>query len=288
MKLRTIIGVGITLVLVSSAIYASYTSCSGFLSLKLNEQGDFLAGYIAPLALVWLVVGYLQQGEELEENTKALVSQKMEFEEQNKSIKKQLFENTFFNLLNLHDDITKSIKFEIQNEVLEGRQAIIRILLIFIVNLHKLENPYYRIDEEANMEEGYEKIEHPKDIYNFSNSSDSNLVAEQYLLFYEEFQSYIGHYFRNLYLILKYIDKSELKTQEDKKFYTNLLRAQLSSDELLFLFYNCMSKVGMKKLKPLVEKYEFLEHLPKYKCLSEVKNSFDIKAFGKSSKWKSD
>lgn len=32
---------------------------------ELNAQGDFFAGYFAPLAFLWLVLGYMQQGEEL-------------------------------------------------------------------------------------------------------------------------------------------------------------------------------------------------------------------------------
>jgi len=35
-----------------------------FLALKPNELGDFAAGYLAPLAFLWLVIGYFQQGEE--------------------------------------------------------------------------------------------------------------------------------------------------------------------------------------------------------------------------------
>jgi len=38
--------------------------CAG-LPKELNAQGDFFAGFFAPLAFLWLVLGYLQQGEEL-------------------------------------------------------------------------------------------------------------------------------------------------------------------------------------------------------------------------------
>lgn len=39
---------------------------------KLNEWGDFFAGFFAPLAFLWLVIGYLQQGEELRQSSEAL------------------------------------------------------------------------------------------------------------------------------------------------------------------------------------------------------------------------
>jgi hypothetical protein len=40
--------------------------------LKPNEWGDFFAGFFAPLAFLWLVLGYLQQGQELKLSTEAL------------------------------------------------------------------------------------------------------------------------------------------------------------------------------------------------------------------------
>ena len=47
--------------------------------LTLNEWGDLFSGFAAPLALVWLIIGYHQQGEELRLNTLALEAQREEF-----------------------------------------------------------------------------------------------------------------------------------------------------------------------------------------------------------------
>lgn len=49
-----------------------------FLNMPLNEKGDFFAGIFAPVAFLWLVIGYFQQGEELQLNTDALKSQQAE------------------------------------------------------------------------------------------------------------------------------------------------------------------------------------------------------------------
>ncbi|MDR2330320.1 MAG: hypothetical protein LBE58_12015 [Comamonas sp.] len=43
--------------------------------IRINELGDFLAGVFAPLAFLWLVIGYFQQGEELRLNTENLALQ---------------------------------------------------------------------------------------------------------------------------------------------------------------------------------------------------------------------
>ena len=80
-----------------------------------------------------------------------------------------------------------------------------------------------------------------------------------YLDFYHKHQSDVGHYFRSLYHIIKFIDLSDIK---DKHLYTDLVRAQLSSFELTLLFYNCISDLGREKFKPLVEKYALLKNMP--------------------------
>lgn len=46
--------------------------------LPLNELGDFLAGAFGPLAILWLVLGFFQQGIELRQNSEALLLQARE------------------------------------------------------------------------------------------------------------------------------------------------------------------------------------------------------------------
>ncbi len=46
-----------------------------------NELGDFLAGAFSPVAFFWLVLGYLQQQRELQQNTQALMLQAKELKE---------------------------------------------------------------------------------------------------------------------------------------------------------------------------------------------------------------
>ncbi|MNI04598.1 hypothetical protein D3C73_575240 [compost metagenome] len=55
-------------------------------NLPLNELGDFLAGVFGPLAVLWLVLGYYQQGKELKISSQALVAQ---CEELANSVKQQ-------------------------------------------------------------------------------------------------------------------------------------------------------------------------------------------------------
>ncbi len=82
MKTRTLIGTivsGLWTLLFVWLVYAKRTTLP---ALELNQWGDFFAGYAAPLALLWLVLGYLQQGDELEQNTQALLAQQKELKDQ--------------------------------------------------------------------------------------------------------------------------------------------------------------------------------------------------------------
>lgn len=72
----------------------------------------------------------------------------------------------------------------------------------------------------------------------------------------------LSAYFRTLYSIIKFVDNSQLPFI-DKKFYSNLVRAQLSNEELALLFYNCltMPQYEQSKFIPLIIRYDLLEYL---------------------------
>lgn len=69
--------------LVYGALLVSYIihNWSKLASLAPNELGDFTAGAFGPLAILWLVLGYFQQGDELKQNTDALVQQAAELQQ---------------------------------------------------------------------------------------------------------------------------------------------------------------------------------------------------------------
>jgi hypothetical protein len=86
-------GIGITVVwlavIVVFWIFGGLTSPS-----SLNELGDFLAGAFAPIAFLWLILGYIQQGKQLDQNTKALEQQEralqLQIEEMRESVYSKL------------------------------------------------------------------------------------------------------------------------------------------------------------------------------------------------------
>lgn len=72
-------------------------------------------------------------------------------------------------------------------------------------------------------------------------------------------QSDLGHYYRNLYHIIRYVERSSLGLNSQKQF-VKMLRAQLSNYEILLLAYNGMHFYG-EKFRPLIEKFELIKNL---------------------------
>lgn len=248
---------------------------------RFTNFSDFVGGLVGPIfALVGVILFYVALTEQrkdfdtnravLEAQTKALQQQILEFELQreelsetrkvfqlqNETFKKQQFESTFFNLLNLHHQIINSInltskmdkypgfeKYTLDLSDAEKKEKIIEITTgrdCFVLFGQGFKNTYKSF-----------KKDNPV-------MAEFDIVRNSYWKYFERHQSDLGHYFRNLYHIFKFIKNSE---EKEKGTYTSLVRAQLSNDELFMLFYNCVSDLGNEKFLPLVEEFHLLKNL---------------------------
>lgn len=190
---------------------------------------------------------------ELQQTRKELHGQKEQMEQQTATLRKQNAENTFFQLLELHNDITNDIDLVSKTRVITKGRDCFRVFYERFSTIWAADNDRHRGDNEGDR------------------------INLTYLTYFQRNQSEFGHYFRSLYNIVKFVDGCDL---QDKRLYTNLVRAQLSSNELLLLFYNCLSDVGRAKFKPLVEKYSLLKTLPSDKLLNiEHQNEYQKSAF---------
>lgn len=232
---------------------------SGWYLHNLDDRGSFgdmfgaVNALFSGLAFAGVILAILLQKEELSLQRKELEltrnelsGQKHEMELQNKTLLKQSFENTFFQLLNQHQTIINSIDVADMNNknIATGRDCFKRFYSNFKV-IHKTRQG------------------------SLSGSSEQETLNNVYRAFYNDYQADIGHYFRSLYHIVKLVDTSNI---ENKRLYTNLIRAQLSSYELTLLFYNGISHYGQEKFKPLIEEYAFFKHLPKNLLLNPTEH----------------
>lgn len=232
---------------------------------KPNDSGSFGDMFGATNALFSgfafagiIITIYLQNKElklqrvELELTREELRGQKEQLANQNLTMSRQRFENTFFQLLRNHRDIVNSMDIRRRAEIVsEGSDCF---------------KTFYT--------EFQNKVGQTKDI---------GAVLQAYMEFYAKRQQDLGHYFRNLYHVVRFIDDSKDIEGEEKFVYSRLLRALLSSNELVLLFYNALSRFGNEKFKPLIEKYSLLKNMEETLLISmEHKKEYNKLAFAGS------
>lgn len=249
LKFLAIFGAIFTVFMLGLYFYKFHAALAGDSALW-GQFGDFIGGVLNPtfgfLALVALLATFELQVRELRISAKELKNSADALLKQNETLRLQSFEATFFQLLHFHNESVSSI--EIPQLSLKGRTCITHYLQRF----------------EADSA-GKSEIQ-------------LNDLNKHYELFYRNNQAVLGHYFRFLYHIFKFLKQSE---GIDKSFYANLVRAQLSTAELTLIFYNCLSRWGYEKFKPLVEEFSLLKTIPNDNPITaQLFNCYSHTAFG--------
>lgn len=253
----------------------------------LGPFGDFFGGMLNPILtfcsfMALLMTIILQQRElklsrkqieisvkELAETRKATEISSEALTEQSKSLKIQNFENTFFNMLTLHNEIVNNTSLLMFKEYFEKKDSTITRIGEVVPEENK--KYFYTIDgQKVNIEEDREYYgrksfyrlfeilnQFIKDYIQDNNNNPTGL----YNAFHLEYSEILNHYFRNLYHILKIVDEENIFDLNKKKDYTNILRAQISNYELALIFMNAIYKESDDKLLPLLIKFEFMEPL---------------------------
>jgi hypothetical protein len=86
MRYRTVIGIALTVGVLFVTLLVLASRWQEFTGLRPTEYGGTLSGLAGTIALIWLVVGYSQQGEDLTANTAALKQQEEELRAQAKHL----------------------------------------------------------------------------------------------------------------------------------------------------------------------------------------------------------
>ena len=217
-------------------------------------SGLAFAGII--IALILQKEELALQRQELKETREELKGQREQMELQNQFFKKQVFENTFFQLLKLHNDIISSYK------------------------ILKKANPVIEISGRACFKEFYDTFrrDYSLETKNF-NKHDLSFIDFVYAKFYEQHRSDLPHCFRSLYSIISFVQGADIS---NKEFYTDLVRAQLSTHEQLILFYHCLSRYGKDKFRPLVVEFQLLKEMPENLLKESVHEQYyPQEAYGK-------
>jgi uncharacterized membrane protein len=187
------------------------------------------------LAFAGIILTIFMQKKELEYQREELRDTRKEFSIQNQTMKLQRFENTFFQMINLHHDIVDKI----------GKKTM-----------------------DSMADRLYEFMRHPNDIPLSTATPIDPPTAWNYLIasyqrfyFTEGYETYLSNYYRNLYHIFKFIYLTDQIGEEKKKFYSSLVRSQLGQKELFLIFYNSMiPNLGNPKFLFLLKNFEIMEN----------------------------
>lgn len=225
--LQLTIAFGGAFALLIFSLYIKQLSSDDFASDRWGQFGDYFGGILNPifsfLGLIAIVITLRLQNEQLRDSLKETFNQ-------NKRADLIQFESTFFQLIELHNKITEDAAVDSGlDKIFYGRNA-------------------------------FKLLQKRIDSIRFHTDLGKNFSAiEIYEMVYLANEDLMAHYFRNMYHVMKFIDKSSV---EDQQYYADLLRAQLSSSEAVLLFYNGTSTWGQKRAKPLIEKFGLLKTLP--------------------------
>lgn len=134
-------------------------------------------------------------------------------------------------------------------------------------------------------------IEEVRDAYNKSSNGSFGLIiglsGQNFKFDYKPFighSSRLAHYFRHLYMMVKYIAEQDvnLLTYGRKRDYLKLLRAQLSNDEQVMLFYNWLGGYGARWEERTRRSFNFRVNnsfFVDYRMIHNIQNSYLILDF---------
>lgn len=222
-----------------------------------SQFGDYIGGTLgsifAFLALIALLLTLWLQNRELRISSEELKKSAKALKDQNESLVLQNFENRFFNMLTLHHQIVSGLDLRKNGKITASGRDCLKVF-------------YDRLQKELKSNFRWDSIDYKKQ------------VIAGYEKFYRQHSHELGHYYRYIYRILKFINESQISEKRD---YSGILRAQLSNPELALLFYNGITSRG-NKLKPLAEKYALFENLEPTQLTNMEEDSklYSIEAFG--------
>ncbi|KAA6326748.1 hypothetical protein EZS27_024188 [termite gut metagenome] len=263
--------------------YFEFDSLEGNKYALFGDSFGAVNALISAFAFAGVIVAIVIQRNELRLQRKDLELQRNEFSTQNKTLQLQRFENTFFNMLSLQQQIVNDLFYSNKDKIwlqknteygIAGEEVIDNITIkgreLFFFSFSNTEHHLKMDDGQKRKVLGMRGYLHFEGLENYDNSYTP---------------SYFDHYFRHLYTIIKFVDKSEFLSFDEKYKYTTMVRAALSRYELVWLYYNGLSSVGQRKFKKLIEEYSLLKNIREDLLTLSKENSDIIAAKGFNQKW---
>lgn len=227
-------------------------SLSGDLGVAFAASGALFSA----LAFAGLIVALLLQRQELAlqrtelaMTREELAGQKSQLEAQTRTMSRDVFESCFFQLVALNRRCVTDFTaiFPGSHQQVSGLTAFRHAAAALTENMHFEFSPPLTTETKA------------------------ALLAQDFTEHCLAAPSDFSHYFRNLYHVFAFIDRSE-QSDEAKEAYARIVRAQMSNAELILLFANSQAPAG-RGFVDLIERYalfkvlQWPDHMRKYSDL---------------------
>lgn len=270
------------IVIILFALVSPFNNGGEFNSELFSQYGDFIGGFVGAL---FSLAGFFLLYKTLILQKETLKEQKNAIDEQRNSFEQERFESTFFNLVNYQKEIKKDlIHIDFKKNKIKGKKVIdfaleeLRNIWNSLTNSRYCipynEDMYNNIENEIQKyrSDGYEGDETVLQTY-FSLNENYNITNKIWNIFqgkelkeeiqtafeilYNIFGNQISEYLKNFFLIIEFIDrKKKTNAKFQYEFYIDILKQQLNTSELIFIFY---ASFFNDKYRYINEEYEFFK-----------------------------
>lgn len=216
---------------------------------ELGAVGDFFGGStigLLSIASIFFIIHTISiqskelslQRMELQYTRDELKQTRKVHEESNRTQINQRFETTFFNMISLQKEIVNNLSIGEGVSKNTGRNV---TYILYVKFLSHFQSPPSSISGKVRAEKSNVK-------------NQSNIIFSNFI---DSYGDIIGPYFRNLQVMINFVDRSDL-TFKEKKDYLEILKAQISKSEMRIIFYYSTSNYG-NDLIDLLLKYDFFQ-----------------------------
>jgi len=244
-KLAIQITIGIITLWISSYFITKFLDDGNLIGDSYGAINALFSG----LALSGIILTILMQREELklQRNELKLTREEMqltreEFITQNTTLSKQQFENTFFQMITLFQNITDQTKINEAGTIYSGREA-------FDFVLRQFHNYCSSKAQSEKLKERREQL----NPYSYKQILNFDEIMNEFNKVNYKYKNYLDHYFNSFYHILKLIHSSE---NIDKNFYVSIISSILSKAEKIVFLYKSFQKKQVDDFLTLAIMYE--------------------------------
>ncbi len=200
-----------------------------------GAMGSFISGVALIGVIVTMRIQQIQmsqQNSQIEYQNRQIEKQNNQIAEQNKYLLRGEINDTFFKLLGQIKEIKKDMGWSVS----DGEK---------LIDIYK------------ELKTDFEKSPQVKSVEIFQKFYDTHRVE-------------FDNYFRTLIYMLRYLNDHHIDFEE-KRVYSNLLRAQLSQEEAALIYYNMEDRTSRNKglLQEYIQKYNLLADLKDWVDLHE-------------------